>query len=159
MKIKIGFSVLILMLIYSLWPQKVQDFSQILSSPNSEFWFGTDSLGRDLFSRLAYGSRVSLLIGFLTSVGSLLIALFVAVIALRLGGVADQIIMRVVDILMALPSIVILSILILALKNIFVDNTTSSQVAIISLALISTSWVPMARQIRTLLGASATTVC
>ncbi len=72
---------------------------------NPLFFFGTDDLGRDLMSRLIYGSQVSLSVGFAVVVISLIIGTFMGVIAGYYGGFIDKTIMRITDLIMSLPSI------------------------------------------------------
>lgn len=72
---------------------------------NSQFMFGTDDLGRDLLSRLIYGSRVSLSVGFMVVILSLVTGTILGVIAGFYGGMIDKIIMRFTDLIMSLPSI------------------------------------------------------
>jgi len=72
---------------------------------NPQFFFGTDDLGRDLMSRLIYGSQVSLAVGFAVVVISLVIGTFMGVIAGYYGGFIDKTIMRITDLIMSLPSI------------------------------------------------------
>ncbi len=83
------------------------NMSQALQHPSAEHWFGTDSLGRDIFARVLYGARYSLVIG----VGSVGIGLIVGValgaIAGFYGGIIDQIIMRIVDVFYSIPNIMI----------------------------------------------------
>ncbi|MBO0222629.1 dipeptide ABC transporter permease DppC, partial [Vibrio parahaemolyticus] len=68
-----------------------------------QFILGTDDVGRDLLSRLMYGARLSLLVGCLVVVPSLIMGVTVGVIAGYFGGVVDAVIMRIVDIMLALP--------------------------------------------------------
>lgn len=70
-----------------------------------QFFFGTDDLGRDLMSRLIYGSQVSLSVGFAVVVISLVIGTFMGVIAGYYGGFIDKTVMRITDLIMSLPSI------------------------------------------------------
>ncbi len=83
------------------------NMSEALQPPSAAHWFGTDSLGRDIFARVLYGARYSLLIG----VGSVTIGLIVGVtlgaIAGFYGGVVDQVIMRCVDVFYSIPNIMI----------------------------------------------------
>lgn len=72
---------------------------------NPQFFFGTDDLGRDLLSRLIYGSQISLAVGFAVVVISLVIGTFMGVIAGYYGGFIDKTIMRITDLIMSLPSI------------------------------------------------------
>ncbi|MEZ4846668.1 MAG: ABC transporter permease subunit [Bdellovibrionota bacterium] len=74
---------------------------------SSEFILGTDDLGRDLLSRLIYGARISVGVGFLVTVFSLIAGTLIGLLAGYRGGRTDTIIMRVMDILMALPSILL----------------------------------------------------
>ena len=76
-----------------------------LTGGNPQFFFGTDDLGRDLLSRLIYGSQVSLSVGFAVVVISLIIGTFMGVIAGYYGGLIDKTIMRFTDLIMSLPSI------------------------------------------------------
>jgi ABC-type dipeptide/oligopeptide/nickel transport system permease subunit len=77
---------------------------KVLQPPNSEYWFGTDSLGRCVFSRVIYGARISLMIGLLTSMIATLIGLIIGSLAGYYGGVLDMILMRVSDSLLIIPS-------------------------------------------------------
>lgn len=85
-----------------------------LKPPSTEYWFGTDGLGRDLLSRLLYGARLSALIGTLSVVVSGGIGIFLGAIAGYAGGWADTVVGRTVDTLLAFPGI-LLAILILAI--------------------------------------------
>lgn len=79
-----------------------------LSKPNGEYYLGTDHLGRDLFSRLLYGARVSLLVGFASVLGAITIGTILGALAGFFGGIIDSIIMRFVDIVISFPSIFLL---------------------------------------------------
>jgi peptide/nickel transport system permease protein len=75
--------------------------------PSSEHWFGTDNIGRDVFSRVVYGARVSLRIGFIATAIALLIGLALGAVAGYFGGASDTLIMRTVDIFLSIPYIVL----------------------------------------------------
>lgn len=80
-----------------------QNISNRLQSPSKENWFGTDDLGRDIFARIIYGSRISLRVSF-TAVGiALLIGGFLGAIGGYYGGMLDNIIMRFMDVFLAIP--------------------------------------------------------
>ena len=79
--------------------------------PSSEHWFGTDHLGRDLFSRILFGGRVSIMVGVITTLVSVTIGITWGAIAGYVGGRLDALMMRVVDILYALPFLVIVILL------------------------------------------------
>ena len=84
--------------------------------PSGEHWFGTDHLGRDIFSRVLYGGRVSLLVGLVTTCVALVIGTTVGATAGYAGGRLDSFLMRVVDVLYSLPFIVIVILLGTAIK-------------------------------------------
>ena len=77
--------------------------TQSLAFPSAEFWFGVDDLGRDFFTRVVYGARVSLSIGFAAATFSLLIGIPVGAIAGYFGGWVDWFIMRVIEIFSVVP--------------------------------------------------------
>jgi len=81
------------------------------SPPSAKHWFGTDQLGRDLFSRILYGGQISLLVGFIATAVSLIIGISYGAAAGFSGGKTDALMMRVVDILYAIPFLVIVIIL------------------------------------------------
>lgn len=81
-----------------------QNVANKLQTPNSEHWFGTDTFGRDIFNRIVYGARYSLLIGFSSTLMSLTVGSLLGVIAGYFGGKTDNIIMRITDVFIAIPS-------------------------------------------------------
>ncbi len=81
---------------------------EALLGPSAAHWFGTDQLGRDVLSRLIYGSRISLLIGFIAVGISVLIGTAVGAIAGFYGGWIDAVLMRLVDTLLSIPTIFLL---------------------------------------------------
>lgn len=80
-----------------------QNISNRLQSPSKDNWFGTDDLGRDIFARIVYGSRISLRIGFSAVAVALLVGGFLGAMGGYYGGVLDNIIMRIMDIFLAIP--------------------------------------------------------
>jgi oligopeptide transport system permease protein len=110
--------------------------SNILESPSSRHWMGTDGLGRDLFTRVLYGARVSLTVGLGTALLSLLIGTFYGLISGYTGGRMDNLMMRVVDIFYGLPDMLIF----ILLSLLFGRNIGGLLVA---LGLVS--WVRFAR--------------
>jgi len=110
-----------------------------LAPPSTEHFMGTDSLGRDVFSRLVYGARISLSIGFVAVGISLVIGIFLGSLAGYYGGKLDSLIMRFVDIMLCFPSFfLILAIVALLESNIF--N--------IMVVIGITSWMGVSRLIR-----------
>jgi peptide/nickel transport system permease protein len=98
------------------------DFASILSAPSWEHWCGTDAFGRDIFSRLIYGARTALVIGFTSSfVGSTLGAIL-GIASAYFGGRLDSIIQRLMDILLAFPLIVLALVVVAALQRFVVGG-------------------------------------
>ena len=93
-----------------------------LKGPSEEHLFGTDSLGRDIFSRVIYGARISILIGLISVSISLLPGTLLGLLAGYFGGRADSLIMRLMDMLLAFPAI-LLAIFITAILGPSLPNT------------------------------------
>src|SRR5262245_6263910 len=88
-------------------------FNQIMpinrmKAPSAAFWFGTDNLGRDIFSRILYGARLSVIIGMSAALLSTVIALVIGIVSGYLGGKFDMIMQRFVDAWLSFPGLVIL---------------------------------------------------
>ena len=84
-----------------------QDLSVSFQGPSPEHWFGTDQQGRDIFCRILVGSQISLTVGLLSVAISLTIGVTLGAVAGYKGGVVDTIIMRVMDMMLAIPSILL----------------------------------------------------
>ncbi len=110
-----------------------------LKPPSSVHWFGQDPLGRDILSRMIYGSRISLKVGIATVSISLTLGLIIGSISGYYGGLVDELFMRIVDILMAFPGIL------LAIAMVAVLGPDLNHV-ILALCLIG--WVGYARLVR-----------
>jgi peptide/nickel transport system permease protein len=85
-----------------------QDLGAMLSDPGGGHWFGTDNLGRDEFARVLYGGRISLLVGLAVALSAGVIGGLVGALAGYYGGWADNVLMRVTDLFLAIPFLVIL---------------------------------------------------
>ncbi|MDC1421688.1 ABC transporter permease [Gammaproteobacteria bacterium] len=107
--------------------------------PSSTFFLGTDTLGRDLFSRILYGARVSLMVGFVATGVALVIGVSWGIIAGYFGGRVDSIMMRIVDVLYGLPFIIF----IILLMVIFGRN-----IWLLFGAIGAVEWLTMARIVR-----------
>jgi peptide/nickel transport system permease protein len=115
------------------------DPRSILTAPSSEHIFGTDRLGRDIFSRIVYGARISLMIGFIAVGIASLIGVFVGAVAGYYGGLIDYLLMRFVDIMLCFPTIF----LILAIISLLEPSITNIMVII-----GATGWMGIARLVR-----------
>ncbi len=116
-----------------------QNIFEKLELPSKTYWFGSDSLGRDLYARVIYGARMSLAVGVLTALLALTVGTILGAWAGYKGGWVDRIIMNVVDVFYIFPSILIAILLTLFLGRGFFG---------ILLALGLTSWVTQARLVR-----------
>ena len=116
-----------------------QNIFEKLELPSKTYWFGSDSLGRDLYARVIYGARMSLAVGVLTALLALTVGTILGAWAGYKGGWVDRIIMNVVDVFYIFPSILIAILLTLFLGRGFFG---------IRLALGLTSWVTQARLVR-----------
>lgn len=83
------------------------NFSAVTAPPSSAHLLGTDDVGRDILSRIIYGSRIDLLVGFLTILGAVLIGLPIGAIAAYRGGWVDEAIMRVTDMFLSFPPLIL----------------------------------------------------
>ena len=106
-----GTLLLVIILISAVWPFFTVDPRMLnpmvrLKVPDPQFWFGTDNLGRDVFIRVVHGGRISLAVGFSVAVAATLIGLFIGLIAGYVRAL-DEVIMRVMDGLMAIPGILL----------------------------------------------------
>ena len=94
-----------------------QDLTRRFVAPNSRYWFGTDEFGRDIFSRILYGSRYSLYIGIVAASLSAAAGVLVGSVAGFYGGRFDNVLMRIIDIMMAIPSTLLGISIVAALGN------------------------------------------
>ena len=88
-----------------------------LVRPSAQFWFGTDNLGRDVFSRVIYGARVSVIVGLAASCLGTAISLFIGLVSGYIGGNFDIVMQRFVDAVMSLPGLVVIIILVTVLGS------------------------------------------
>ncbi|MBI5095393.1 MAG: ABC transporter permease [Candidatus Hydrogenedentes bacterium] len=116
-----------------------QDLEMGAVRPNLHHWFGTDQLGRDIFTRILYGGRISLLVGFCATGVSLLIGVLYGAISGYAGGRLDSLMMRGVDILYALP----FTIFVIILMVFFGRN-----LVLLFMAIGAVEWLTMARIVR-----------
>jgi oligopeptide transport system permease protein len=121
------------------YPFDVQDPSRLLQSPSMAHWLGTDRLGRDLLSRVIYGARVSMTLGLATALIATAFGIAYGMAAGYLGGRTDNLLMRLLDVIYALPDL-----LLIILLTILLGRGLTGMVAALSLV----SWVTVARLVR-----------
>ena len=107
--------------------------------PSAAHWFGTDDMGRDVFARVVYGSRTSLLIGFVPSLISLILGTALGLAAGYVGGKLDDLIMRLADVVLAFPSLLLAMV---------VMYTLGSSILNMFIALSIINWAGTARVVR-----------
>lgn len=115
------------------------DVAHKLQGPSAAHWFGTDEMGRDYLMRVLYGGRVSLVVGVLAMLTSIIIGIAVGTIAGYFGGIIDSILMRAVDVFSSIPWIIMVTVVGLLFKR----GITS---IIIVIGLFS--WMEIARLVR-----------
>ena len=110
----VGLTILILLILMAIFAGVIapyeydeQNLNNILQSPNKEHLFGTDEFGRDIFSRIIYGSRISLQVGFIAVSIAAIIGGFLGAVAGYFSGKTDNIIMRAMDILLSIPQMLL----------------------------------------------------
>ncbi len=136
-------SVLMIVALFAPWIAShdplQQDLARALQAPGAAHWFGTDEYGRDVFSRLVYGSRITLYIVLLVTVIVGPIGLLIGTVSGYFGGWVDSLFMRITDIFISFPSLVLALAFIAALGP-------GLEHAVIAIAL--TAWPPIARLAR-----------
>lgn len=126
-------------LITSIDPTNMK-LSQVFRSPCRDYIFGTDHLGRDIFSRVLYGGRISIIIGVLSMLISTVIGAVYGSVSGYCGGIVDDIMMRFIDIMISIPSLLIM----ILIQSMLQNNKISSIIFVISI----TSWMNIAKVVR-----------
>ncbi len=141
-----GGAILVLLMIVALltpwlapYNYETQDLDLGATPPSAQHWLGTDIFGRDLLTQIMYGGRVSLAVGFIATAVALLIGVTWGAVAGYVGGKVDAVMMRLVDILYALPFMIF----IVLLMVVFGRN-----VLLLFLAIGAVEWLTMARIMR-----------
>ena len=118
-------------------------------SPSVEHWFGTDELGRDIFTRILYGGRVSLAVGLISTFSSILIGVIVGALSGYFGGWLDSILMRVTDAFLTFPTLFVLILLGAFLREQPIPWLKNSVLVVIIIIAVL-SWMWPARLVRSL---------
>lgn len=115
------------------------DYTNKIAAPSQEHLFGTDIFGRDQWTRVWYGTRISLLIGLVAALINLVIGVFYGAISAIMGGRVDAVMQRIIEILVGIPSLIIVILFMMVLPP---------GVGTIIIAMSITGWVNMARLVR-----------
>jgi peptide/nickel transport system permease protein len=133
---------------FSPYDPEISDISSRLQPPSLEHPFGTDPLGRDFFTRVLYGGRVSLAVGFMVVVITLLIGIPIGAVAGYFGGWIDNTLMRITDAALSLPSLMVLILLSAILREVEFPLMERNNVLTIALVIGVLSWMTVARLVR-----------
>ena len=123
----------------SPWDSQAQDLMTGAQGPSASHWFGTDTLGRDLMVRVMEGGRISLLVGLIATLVALLIGVVYGATAGYVGGKTDSVMMRIVDLLYALPFTIFVILLMVAFGR---------SLWLMFVAIGAVEWLTMARIVR-----------
>jgi peptide/nickel transport system permease protein len=129
------------------------DLHARLSPPSAEHWMGTDSTGRDVFSRIIYGGQISLAVGALAVIIAVLLGTTIGGVAAYSGGGADSVLMRFTDAILSIPQLLLLIVLAKSFGrdiqtiNVF-GRSFSGSVGLVILVIGLTSWMYLARIVR-----------
>jgi peptide/nickel transport system permease protein len=149
-----GFIVLSILVLASIfaplspYDPDISNVSETFQAPSLRHLMGTDGLGRDLLTRVLYGGRISLTVGILVVVITLSIGVTLGAVAGYAGGVVDNILMRLTDVTLALPSLLVLILLSTILRDVEIPFLQSNSVVTISLVIGLLSWTTFARLVR-----------
>jgi ABC-type dipeptide/oligopeptide/nickel transport system permease subunit len=141
----VGLAFILLLIVVAIFAPLITSYdytalsSKSRAAPSTEHWFGTDRIGRDMFTRVVYGARISLRIGILATVLSISIGLVLGSIAGFFGGIIDTVVTRITDMFLAIPYIV----LAIAIATLFGRSENS-----IILVLGLTGWLAITRIVR-----------
>lgn len=150
----IGFTIFTILIMMALlaplspYDPEASDMSARNEAPSFSHVMGTDSLGRDLFTRILFGGRVSLTVGLIVVSISLLIGIPIGALAGYYGGWVDALLMRITDTFLALPSFLVLILLSAILRELNIPLLEKNGVLTIGLVIGILSWMTFARLVR-----------
>jgi peptide/nickel transport system permease protein len=132
----------------SPYDPEASDLPHRLQPPSLQHPFGTDALGRDLLTRCLYGGRISMSVGFMVVIITLVIGVPVGAISGFFGGWIDNILMRITDAALSLPSLMVLILLSAILREVELPFFEKNNVLTIALVIGILSWMSVARLVR-----------
>ncbi|MEZ4814998.1 MAG: ABC transporter permease [Bdellovibrionota bacterium] len=147
----LGFGILslfVLLAIFAPWiapySYETQDLVMGPTAPSASHWFGTDTLGRDMYTRVLYGARISLMVGFIATFVSLVVGVIWGTVAGFIGGRVDSVMMRIVDIMYSIPFIL----LVILLMVMFNSSNNTVNLLLLFFSIGAVEWLTMARIVR-----------
>ena len=132
----------------SPYDPETSDLKSRLEPPSWQHPFGTDALGRDMLTRVLYGGRISLFVGLMVVVITLAIGVPIGAIAGYFGGWIDNLLMRIIDASLALPSLLVLILLGAILREVKIPFIERNNVLTIAVVIGLLSWMTVARLVR-----------
>ncbi|MEM7117781.1 MAG: ABC transporter permease [Chloroflexota bacterium] len=138
----------VILVSFSPYDPNASDITSRLQPPSWEHPMGTDQLGRDMLTRILYGGRISMTVAALVVIITLLVGIPVGAISGYFGGAIDNILMRITDMALTLPSLLILILLSAILREVDVPLLKSNNVFTIALVIGILSWMTVARLLR-----------
>jgi peptide/nickel transport system permease protein len=132
----------------SPYDPEASDMANRLQPPSLQHPFGTDALGRDLLTRCLYGGRISLTVGFLVVLITLVVGIPVGAVAGFFGGWIDNVLMRITDAALSLPALMVLILLSALLREVELPFFERNNVLTIALVIGALSWMTVARLVR-----------
>jgi peptide/nickel transport system permease protein len=132
----------------SPYDPELSDLSSKLQPPSWAHPFGTDSLGRDMLTRVLYGGRISLFVGLMVVIITLVIGVPIGAIAGYYGGWIDNLLMRIIDATLSLPSLLVLILLGAILREVNIPFIEKNNVLTIAVVIGLLSWMTVARLVR-----------
>lgn len=146
-----GFVIIILMIILAIAGPMISgttyeniNMKALNIRPCKEYWFGTDTLGRDLFTRVTYGARYSLVIGFLAAFVNITVGVLYGGIAGMNSGKTDSIMMRIAEIIYSIPYLLI----VILLSVVLAKKGSGTSLGVMVLAMSISGWIPTAILVR-----------
>ncbi|ACL11191.1 Peptide ABC transporter, permease protein [Desulfurococcus amylolyticus 1221n] len=146
--VKIGLTIILVYIVLTALTPYITSYrpedtdpSSIFQPPNSKHWFGTDEMGRDLFTLNIYSIKTSLIVGLSAAAITAIIGLVVGLISGYYGGLVDEVLMQVVNFLLTIPSIVLM---------IVIGSIIGSSIASVILIIGLLNWSPIARVVRSI---------
>jgi peptide/nickel transport system permease protein len=123
-----GAAVVVVMVLVAIWADYLAPYDPLktryhlmMQAPGAKFWLGTDTYGRDILSRIIYGSRTALLVGFSASIFGATVGAIMGVMSAYFGGKTDLVIQRVMDVLLSFP-LIVLALAVVAVLGTGVEN-------------------------------------